>query len=174
MSIFDLRRTVEKSLAGGQTLMTALEEIRMRIVLSRGAIVKLQQAPVSVDEAHHRLDDWIASISASSAVVSFAARFTSPSHRLPVSAVPPELVSAAVCGTLRDLIIGKISESYGSAKGLSAADRARQIEKAGRELLELELAEEAIIRSAEHNGIDVLRRLDADPRAVLCHGDFLK
>lgn len=174
MSVFDLRRTVEKSLAGGKALTTTLEEIRMRIVLSRQAIAELQQAPVSMDEAHQRLDNWIASISASSAAVNFAARFTSPSPRLPVSAVPPELLSAAVCGTLRDLIAGKIAESYDSAKGLSSTDRARQIEKAERDLLELELAEEAIIRSAEGNGIDVLRRIDADPRAVLCHGDFLK
>lgn len=174
MSDIDLRRIVEKSVAGGQTLMTTLEDIRKRIVLKRYSITKIQQAPVSTDEALQRLNDWIETATAGSAVENLAARFVAPGYRQPASGVPMEIIAAAIAGPLRDLIGGAISKSYGSAKGISAADRARELEKAERELLELECAEEAIIRHAEQCGIDVLRRIDADPRAVLCSGEFLK
>lgn len=174
MSNSDLRRIIDKSVSGGQTLMAALEEIRKRIVLSQYAITSLHQAPVSKDEAIQRLDNWISSVSAKPVTSNFAARFTSSSHRSPVSVVPPELLSAAVSATLRDLIAEEIAENYSSVTGISAVDRAHQLEKSEGELLELELAEEMVIRHAEARGIDVLRRIDADPRAVLCHGDILK
>lgn len=174
MSEIDLRRVVEKSVAGGQTLMTTLEDIRKRIVLKRYSITKIQQAPVSPDEALQRLNDWIAAATAGSAVENLAARFVASGYRQPASAVPLDIIAAAIAAPLRNLIGGAISKSYGSAKGISAADRARELEKAERELLELECAEEAIIRHAEQCGIDVLRRIDADPRAVLCSGEFLK
>jgi hypothetical protein len=174
MSDIDLRRLVEKSVAGGQTLMTTLEDIRKRIVLKRYSITKIQQAPVSSDEALQRLNDWIEAATAGSAVENPAARFTAPGYRQPGSSVPTEIVAAAISGALRDLIGGAISETYGSSKSISATDRARELAKAERELLELECAEEAIIRHAEQCGIDVLRRIDADPRAVLCFGEFLK
>lgn len=169
-----LRRLVEQSAMGGQALMGPLEDIRRKIVITHQAISDAHQVPVSQDEALARLDEWIASVSNTSIAVNFAGRFTSPVFRMPASVVPPELLSAAMCGPLRDMVAEKISEEYGTSDGLSAADRARRIEQMTRQLLELELAEEAIIRKAEDAGIDVLRRMDADPRAVLCHGDFLK
>ncbi|MDK4714676.1 hypothetical protein [Rhizobium sp. CNPSo 4039] len=174
MSDIDLRRIVEKSVAGGQTLMTTLEEVRKRIVLKRYSITKIQQAPASPNEALQRLNEWIETTTAGSAVENLAARFVAPGYRQPTSGVPTEIIAAAIAGPLRELIGGAISKSYGSAKGISAADRARELAKAEGELLEFECAEEAIIRHAEQCGIDVLRRIDADPRAVLCSGEFLK
>lgn len=174
MSSADLRRLVEKSATGGQTLMAALEEIRGRLVLARYALSQLQQASVSNEEAIRRLDTWLAEVSNSASASNLASRFISPGYRQPASVIPPELVSAVICQPLRDLLAAKITDAYGKTSGVPASERNRRIADAEQELLTLECAEEAIIRRAEDQGIDVLRRSDADPRAVLCDGEFLK
>lgn len=51
--------------------------------------------------------------------------------------------------------------------GPSAADRAARLSALDAELLELEAAEEKAIRALESQGVEVIRRGDADPRAVL-------
>lgn len=51
--------------------------------------------------------------------------------------------------------------------GPSVADRAARLSALEAELTELEVAEEKAIRALESQGVEVIRRGDADPRAVL-------
>lgn len=52
-------------------------------------------------------------------------------------------------------------------KWISDEDREDRLRKIDRDILDTEMAEEALIRSGEEAGFRVLRRVDADPVAVL-------
>jgi hypothetical protein len=172
MSAPSIQQLLNASRSGGMALMTALEEIRQQNVVARYAVTKILQAPVSRDVALDRLDSWLASVSSASAVKNFALRFTAAGYRAPVTTVPPDVVASAMVAALRDQIGTAISESYGSGTSYSDAERARALAKAEQAVLDLEFAEEAMIRAAEKSGFDVLRRIDADPRAVLASGEL--
>jgi hypothetical protein len=62
---------------------------------------------------------------------------------------------------------------YASASGLSDEERKHQLRELDRKLLDAELAEESLIRSAENSGFAIIRRRDSDPRAVLAHDKVL-
>lgn len=66
-----------------------------------------------------------------------------------------------------DFLARKLDDTYAGGPGLTAAERATRLSKADAHLLELSLAEEAIIRACEAAGMVVMRRAEADPRAVL-------
>jgi hypothetical protein len=63
--------------------------------------------------------------------------------------------------------------AYGSQEGVSDAERAIQIQKLERTLLDLEMTEESLIRAGEESGLKIIRRVDADPRAVMAHDKAL-
>ena len=66
-----------------------------------------------------------------------------------------------------ELLSRKLDDAYATGPGVTAAERAALLAKADAHLLEMSLVEEAIIRACEGAGMAVLRRPDADPRAVL-------
>lgn len=61
----------------------------------------------------------------------------------------------------------QVAAVYQSTAGITEEERAQRLEAIDRDLLDAELAEESIIRAAEASGFPVLRRSNADPRAVL-------
>jgi len=67
----------------------------------------------------------------------------------------------------------EVEAFYASASGLSDEERKHQLRELDRKLLDAELAEESMIRSAENSGFAIIRRRDADPRAVLAHDKVL-
>ncbi|OWY18253.1 hypothetical protein B6V73_00080 [Thioclava sp. JM3] len=56
---------------------------------------------------------------------------------------------------------------YSDGDGVSEAERKSQLALLKEELLAAERAEEMAVRAAEEAGFDIVRRADADPRAVL-------
>jgi hypothetical protein len=52
-------------------------------------------------------------------------------------------------------------------------ERQRQLAKIDKDLLDLELLEESIVRAGTRAGFKVRRRPDSDPRAVLAHDNDL-
>jgi hypothetical protein len=64
-------------------------------------------------------------------------------------------------------LVRAIREQPARADAMSAAERVRRVAELESQLLELELLEEALIMRAAGDGLDVLRRVDADPRCVL-------
>jgi len=72
-----------------------------------------------------------------------------------------------------DDLARQIADLYRTDPGVTAPQRATDRIEADRRLLDLERQEEALIRSAERAGFDVMRRADADPRAVLSSDEVL-
>ncbi|TGQ94637.1 hypothetical protein EN851_03535 [Mesorhizobium sp. M8A.F.Ca.ET.208.01.1.1] len=68
---------------------------------------------------------------------------------------------------MRERLAAEISAEYSAGDGPTAEAHKQMLAKLDAELLELEMAEEALLRAAEAAGIEILRRIDADPRAVL-------
>jgi len=60
-----------------------------------------------------------------------------------------------------------IDARIAGAKTASVAKKRADLAALDADLLAAEMAEESLIRSAEASGIEITRRRDADPRAVL-------
>ncbi|MDX3976566.1 hypothetical protein [Shinella sp.] len=83
------------------------------------------------------------------------------------------LISAFLAEQLAAAMQADIDVFYGNSLGVSDDERKQRIREVERRLLDAELAEESIIRSAEASGLPIARRRDADPRAVLAYDEVL-
>lgn len=168
-----------------------LDALREATAEKKAEIARIERAPVPVAEAMTAIEDWMAE-AATAAVDGLSLRaLLEPGRaaegiRLPVAfshvdgkATIPDAspAVAALLGlfiatngpALRKVLaaqLADLSEIRGEA--IPAAERAARIEAARAELLEAELLEEAATRQIEAAGLDVARRPDADPRALLC------
>jgi hypothetical protein len=77
------------------------------------------------------------------------------------------LIAWALGPTLVDAIEREIDELSDDARALTAEQRREKLNEIAADMLAVEREEEALIEVAEGEGLAVLRRLDADPRAVL-------
>ena len=87
-----------------------------------------------------------------------------------------KLLTAAAADLVRDCLVRRLEAAYEGtdARPLSADERAKALARLDGEIFDAELAEERLIREAERAGLSVLRRADADPRALLAHDDELE
>ncbi len=83
------------------------------------------------------------------------------------------LVSAFLADNILAAMQKNIDTFYETSRGVGDDERQQLIRDVDRRLLDAELAEESIIRSAETSGFPIFRRRDADPRAVLAHDEVL-
>jgi hypothetical protein len=74
-----------------------------------------------------------------------------------------------LCFLLPEQVLAALQEMIGeqSPNAMPAAERDKQVARITQRLFELELQEESLILKAHGDGLEVLRRGDADPRAVL-------
>ncbi|MFF0947912.1 hypothetical protein ACFYE9_09640 [Rhizobium leguminosarum] len=170
----ELRKLIDRSRNGGSELATSLETIRGEIISLKVELDQVERSPASRDEAVYRLQEWLASVAAAPQIDLLISRFVSPAYREPPADIPAEIIAAAGLASLESFLTAAIDRRYAGVSGLSFDDRRLARSDMETRLLELELTEEAIIRSAESLGMDVLRRSDADPRAVLCNGEVLR
>ena len=77
------------------------------------------------------------------------------------------LLVATAMPILRQIVAGQLTDLTEGREMMDGATRAKKLARNEAQLLDLELAEEAAIRAMEAAGIDVARRPDADPRALL-------
>jgi hypothetical protein len=82
-----------------------------------------------------------------------------------------DLIRGALCAfagpAVTDALVAAAEAAQGDLKPMSASDIARRGVELADEILELERAEELIIRSLAEEGTDIQRRPDASPLAVL-------
>jgi hypothetical protein len=78
-------------------------------------------------------------------------------------------IVSLLCCFLPEQVLAALQEMIGeqSPNAMPAAERDKRIARITQRLFELELQEESLILKAHGDGIDVMRRGDADPRAVL-------
>ncbi|NKJ79643.1 hypothetical protein [Rhizobium leguminosarum] len=170
----ELRKLIERSKQGGNELASSLEAIRGAIISLKVELDQVDRAPASREEAIYRLKEWLASVASVPQIDLLISRFVSSTYREPPSDIPAEIIAAAGIASLESFMTAAIDRRYAGVTGLSFEDRRMSRADIDHRLLELEMTEEAIIRSAESLGMDVLRRSDAEPRAVLCNGEVLQ
>lgn len=170
----EVRKIVGRSKRGTVDLSEGLEAIRVSIALAKEDRSAIARMPVSAEEAASRAEAWVANLGKSTPLDAIASRLIQPDWREPASSDTLGVVISVLQEQIGAALLSSISSLYGKAKaGVSASDRAAAIAKHDMQILDLELSEEAIIRAAEAAGIDVLRRADADPRAVLARKEDL-
>jgi hypothetical protein len=163
-------------------LQREIDTIRVRIGKLKDERDSLVDADVPQDEALQRLDDWIATERdryRSGSIGAFIARDqgqVAPMIHPTVSGgntvsfgnvqsalvwIAPDLVRAALAAEIENHY-----RTRGDA-GVADDDREQRLAELDDELLELETDEERMICQAEAAGLTVLRRGDADPRAIV-------
>ncbi|NSZ82937.1 hypothetical protein G6L97_00760 [Agrobacterium tumefaciens] len=170
----DAKKSVSKSKRAGADLFEGLEDIRLKVVLTRAAIGELERAPVALSIASDRVDTWLADLHKEETLKLFVRRFMFPSYRAPQPAEALDFMMGILSQMVRGEMLKLLTANYGDIEGLTEADRKSQIEAKTAEALALELSEEAIIRHLEDLGLDILRRFDADPLAVLASKESLE
>ncbi|NGM47951.1 hypothetical protein G5B31_20755 [Rhodobacter sp. SGA-6-6] len=182
--ILDLLKTFRKSQASSMTLLDLLDQARDAVAEAKERAEAIRHAPLDEATALARVDAWL-DATATAAVdrlgleYSTQPEWTGPSLPMPVfpgdtspNAKPGlEVLLGLIALTnrehLRDVIAGQIGDRLAGEPGMSDQTRAKRLTQAERDILEAELAEEAIIRQAEASGIAVARRPDASPIALL-------
>ena len=172
---------IGKLLAGQKKATAAisdgLAELRMRRLRLLDERDELASRPVPKDEALAALDrdiDELIAIAMRETNVRSLTRAEAPSWTIPQNGVLMGLLIGASRATFRDQLAAMLEPAYSNeAKPIPAEEREAALRRIDEDLLDLELAEEAAIRSAEAVGLHVQRRADADPRAVLASDDAL-
>lgn len=155
-------------------LVENIEAIRNDIAALKARAATVRKERVSKAVALDRANNWFETLidratKGASSVASFtsADRFRAPDVELDA------LVALTLGPVIRDKLMDLVSSLYNDTEGLSEAERGEALSDLDREILDLELTEEAVIRTAEASGIPIMRRRDADPRAVLAHASAL-
>lgn len=178
----------------GSDLETEIQNVRDRIVATKDSLEELAHTSVPLEEALKRLDRTMATAGSTPALGAFfAADGDGPSLRGiglhddlrginrgddHVAIVGANRALEVLVWLLRDHIRDTLAEMLrqhplAREAGLSPQDRKAKQTKLTAELFELERREEALICRAESQRIEILRRPDADPRAVLVTDDAL-
>lgn len=165
-----------------------VDQLREAVAEAKAELARIEAAPVPVNEAMAALSGWIDRTATAAVDRLGLGHLLEPNRaaqglRLPVvlnrtegGPVPDtsaalDVLFGLVLAVNRDAVLNLVADQLGDlADGrtvIPSAERASRIEAARADLLEAELCEEAAIRQLEALGLDVQRRSDADPRAVL-------
>jgi hypothetical protein len=171
-----------------------LDQLREATASAKAEVSSVQSAPPPVDEIMTGLDIWLDRIATDGFDAlrpgrllaqggatqgldlpiflerhdGFAVRDTSRAVEVLLG-----LVVALNRETFRTIIRGQIEDLVAGRETLSAASRSKRLAQAMQRVLEAELLEEAAIRQLENASLDVARRPDADPRALLAADNCL-
>lgn len=164
-------------------LRAELETTRDEVAARSAAIEAIETAPLPVEEALDAFSGWM-DRAATGAVDRLNLGYLLQPGRassgldLPPGGSGADVLLGLMLATSRDavmnLIKGQLADHCHLRETIAAADRPARIAKAQAALLEAELAEEAICRALEGAGVEVRRRPDADPRAVLAADEVLQ
>lgn len=161
--------------SAGEELRKGIQNLRDHIEHLQGLKEEVLKRPVAYSVAEKRLDDWVAG------QVMFA-RETATKPEAFVSSrpgwAPPRFpfvdsMIVALAAQIKQSMQEGLRELYEGLDWVDEADRQAEIAKLDQEILDAELAEESIIRTAEAAGFPVRRRAEADPRAVLATDEAL-
>lgn len=166
---------VERTRKANQDMSAAIEECRNLIIDKKQARRKCDAAPVTEEDALANVDAWVKSqvVRAHDKAPSPAFFASDPKTRRRTDADIVAAMHAYLAPVLAQAIKAEVSAWYVDHAGVTEAERAAALAKLDRQILDAELAEESIIRAAEESGFSILRRSDADPRAVLAHSKVL-
>lgn len=182
-----------KKLAGTRSAVTSaldeLDVIRSRNADLQADLRRISSAPLPVAQALEFFDQWAERISAEALTSlrpeklleakSGPAGLALPFVTIRLPDGTPERIEKTAIETSFGLMVGvclpalrsqveeRLETAMAGRQPLTMAERAEQIAKVEAELFAGEMMEEAIVRSVEQAGLDVQRRADASPAAVL-------
>ncbi len=152
-----------------------LDALRLQVRNLKAKIAAVRNAPASPDEQHAALAGWIDS-QAKSFAADMAGQFDGLGTQslndfslLPpvwADTLLPSRLSGLLCFLLRDQLHDKLANLLPHG-GTSLDKRLSAIATLETELFSVEVQEEELITQAESFGINLLRRADADPAAIL-------
>lgn len=173
----DLKKLLAGSRKAATSVSEGLQELRLRRLRLLEERDEIAARPVPKDEAFAALDrdiDDLVTIAMRETNVRSLTRADNPSWTIPQNGVLLGLLIGASRDAFRDQLAEMLAPAYASgAKPISSDEREASLRRIDEEILDLEMAEESAIRSAEAAGLSALRRADADPRAVLAADDEL-
>ncbi len=176
-SPFDLKKLLTGSRKAAASVTDGLQELRMRRLRLLDERDEIAARPVPQAEALAALDrdiDELVAIAMRETNVRSLIRAEAPAWTIPPNGVLMGLLIGANRDAFRKQLAEMIAPAYeNGAQPIGADEREATLRRIDDDLLEVELAEEAAIRAAEAAGMSVLRRADADPRAVLAGDDAL-
>lgn len=150
-----------------------IEQIRAAIAVKVDEREQIAAAPVPYDVALQRLNAWTDRLAEPLHRFGMWKFSEFEDYRAPTIGDPAWFMLAASAELARPILIADLAAWYEKHAPLDDSDRAARLKKLDAELLDLELAEESLIRETERAGMTILRRANADPRAVLAHdGDL--
>ncbi|MBZ9695504.1 hypothetical protein [Mesorhizobium sp. CO1-1-9] len=155
-----------------------LESVRVQIIALKDKRSHLEVAPVPKAEALQRLDAFAAFVNGrASRMISPRDFTTREGYRMPALSVHSlssgDLALGFVAALLREQLAAAIDREYAAGDGPTADAHRQMLAKLDVEILDLEMVEESLVRAAEAAGIEILRRGDADPRAVMAPDNSL-
>ena len=171
-----VRRSLARSHEAVSELRLAIESIRGEIARLREARNSIKTARISRDDAIRRIDAWIEKQRAELVTRLYINDIVGPEVDGDVSfrdmsidqgRFSLQLAAAAGGKEFKNFLISAIEKHLGADGGLPVDGREEKIEEIEGDLLDYELSEESLIRAAENAGFPVLRRAEADSRAVL-------
>jgi hypothetical protein len=154
-----------------ETLQDALSKVREEIAACSQHLAAVKTAPLPLEDQQQLVEDFIArQHSAARPTVAVVGDRLRVTFRDSVIASTDDAVSL-LCVFAPDQVFKMLTlalrEQPVRADAMPAAERIRRTAELEAQLLELELLEEALIMRAHGDGVDVLRRVDAAPAAVL-------
>jgi hypothetical protein len=170
-----IRNALSTSRKAAGDLSDGLESVRARIAKLREEHEHIALAPPTLDQALARVDQFVTDIGRPIEDFYIGSFMAAADYRRPDTFRQVDVLAlAASAELLGEKLKARLRRQYDKTPdGLTDADRKAKLSALDRELLDLELVEESLIRSAETAGFDVLRRHDADPAAVLADDSAL-
>lgn len=169
--------SIKKLFAGQRSATRAVHEnveaIRVEILRRRDEVERIAAMPADRDDALAALDAGLDRMAERGAGALSIGSLAHPGHRTPnlnlnvPANLTMDVVALVARGHLRDVLAEKLAEFYDGRDVMPNAKRGPRVGILEVEILDLELAEEALIREGERTGLPMQRRADADPRAVL-------
>ena len=176
-SPFDLKKLLTGSRKAAASVTDGLQELRMRHLRLLDERDEIAARPVPQAEAIAALDrdiDELVEIAKRETNVRSLTRAENPSWSIPPNGLLIGLLIGANRDAFRKQLAEMIAPAYeNGAQPIAADEREATLRRIDDDLIDLEKAEEAAIRGAEAAGLSVLRRADADPRAVLASDEAL-
>jgi hypothetical protein len=160
-------RSASKQLTDGIT------SIREHIGKLKQQKSEIASKPVTIEAALARAEGWVHHITRGAVELSPSAQhFARPDYHLS-GRNANDLLIAQMAARMSDTLKADIEKLYAERPGITEEERVMHIREIERKILDAELTEESMIRAAEAGGFPVLRRRNADPRAVLAHDKVL-
>lgn len=167
--------------------LDGLDLLREQIADAGDEIARIAAAPQPVADALKAFDAWAGQVATEGVDSLRLGRLLRPEtaqgYELPRSVVRAGdsavydygaateallgLLVATAMPALRKIVQGQLDDLTAGRETLTPAARAKKLDQAKADLFNLELREESAIRAMEAAGMDIARRADADPRALL-------